>query len=117
MNIYQRGQNTARRMLKKYGISYQIKRDGKHWVDEETGKEHHAPETLFSVIGVKTQYKPHEIDGTLILSTDIKMIFSPEGEIQKGDKVLVDGVWLRVQETNPIKPANLVICYQSQLRA
>ncbi|ELR5271139.1 hypothetical protein [Providencia sp. PROV024] len=117
MSIYQRGQSTALRMLKKYGISYQVKRDGKHWVDDETGQEHFEPETLFFVIGVKTQYKPYEIDGTLILSTDIKMVFSPAVVIQKGDRVFVDGVWLRVQEPNPIKPAELVICYQSQLRA
>ncbi|NBM98613.1 hypothetical protein F9282_07355 [Proteus terrae subsp. cibarius] len=117
MNIYQRGQSTALRMLKKYGISYQVKRDGKHWVDDETGEEHFEPETLFSAIGVKTQYKPHEIDGTLILSTDIKMILPPGIDIQKGDKVLVDGVWLRIHEPNPVKPADIVICYQSQLRA
>lgn len=117
MNIYQRGYQTALRMLKKYGASYQMKRDGRHWVDDETGKEHHEPETRFSAIGVKVQYKPRDIDGTLILSTDIKMVFSPEVAIHKGDHVLVDDVWLRVHEPNPIKPAELVICYQSQLRA
>nr|WP_282563459.1 hypothetical protein [Providencia stuartii] len=116
MNIYQRGQSTTLRMLKKYGVSYQAKRDGKHWVDDE-GQERFEPETLFSVVGVKTQYKPYEIDGTLILSTDIKMILPPDIDIQKGDKVLVDGVWLRVHEPNPVKPADIVICYQSQLRA
>ncbi|WP_336192893.1 hypothetical protein [Providencia stuartii] len=117
MNIYQRGYQTALRMLKKYGASYPVKRDGKHWVDDDTGKEHHDPETEFFATGVKVQYKPSDIDGTLILSTDIKMVFSPEAAIQKGDQVLIDGVWLRVQEPNPIKPADLVICYQSQLRA
>ncbi|HEF8772050.1 TPA: hypothetical protein RG734_001025 [Providencia stuartii] len=116
MNIYQRGYHTALRMLKKYGASYPVKRDGKHCVDE-TGKEHHDPETEFLATGVKVQYKPHDIDGTLILSTDIKMVFSPEVAIQKGDHVLVDDVWLRVHEPNPIKPAELVICYQAQLRA
>ncbi|HAU5528417.1 TPA: hypothetical protein JD250_14065 [Proteus mirabilis] len=116
MNIYQRGQSTALRMLKKYGASYQAKRDGKYWVDDE-GQERFEPEALFSVTGVKTQYKPHEIDGTLILSTDIKMILPPDIDIQKGDKVLVDGVWLRVHEPNPVKPADIIICYQSQLRA
>ena len=74
-------------------------------------------QTEFLVTGVKVQYKPHDIDGTLILATDIKMVFSPATVIQKGDRVFVDGVWLRVQEPNPIKPAELVICYQSQLRA
>lgn len=117
MNIYQRGHHAALRMLKKYGASYQVKRDGKYWVDDDTGKEHHEEETQFLATGVKVQYKPSDIDGTLILSTDIRMVFSPEMVIQKGDRVLVDGLWLRVQEPNPIKPAELVICYQSQLRA
>ena len=116
MNIYQRGHHTALRMLNKYGIPYKVKRDGRHWVDDG-GVEHHEPESLFSATGVKVQYKPHEVDGSLILSTDIKMVFSPAVDIQKGDRVLVDGVWLRVQEPTPIKPADTVICYQSQMRA
>lgn len=117
MGIYQRGQSMAIRMLKKYGMAYQLKRDGKHWVDDDTGQERHEPETLFSATGVKTLYKPNEIDGSLILSTDIKMVFSPHVVIQKGDKVLVDEIWLRVHEPNPVKPADVVICYKSQLRA
>lgn len=116
MNIYQRGCHTALRILKKYGVSYQVKRAGKHWVDDN-GVEHHEPESLFSIIGVKVLYKPYEIDGTLILSTDIKMVLSPEIDIRKGDSVLVDGIWLRVHEPNPVKPADVVICYKPQLRA
>lgn len=116
MDIYQRGRSTAIRMIEKYGMAYQLKRDGKHWVDDE-GQEHHGAESEFSVTGIKTQYNPSEIDGSVILSTDIKMVFSPMTVIQTGDRVLVDGVWLRVHQPNPLKPANIVICYQSQLRA
>lgn len=116
MNIYQRGCHTALRILKKYGASYQVKRAGKHWVDDN-GVEHHEAESLFSIIGVKVLYKPYEIDGGLILSTDIKMVLSPEVDIRKGDSVLVDGIWLRVHEPNPVKPADVVICYKPQLRA
>ncbi|WP_419731293.1 hypothetical protein [Proteus mirabilis] len=45
------------------------------------------------------------------------MILPPDIDIQKGDKLLIDGVWLRVHEPNPVKPADIIICYQSQLRA
>lgn len=116
MNIYERGHNSALKLLKKYGSSYQVKREGKFWVDDY-GVEHHERESLFAVIGVKVLYKPYEIDGTLILSTDIKMVLSPEVDIRKGDSVLVDGIWLRVCEPNPVKPADIVICYKPQLRA
>nr|WP_305071609.1 hypothetical protein [Providencia sp. wls1938] len=116
MNIYQRGYQTALRMLNKYGASYQVKRDGKHWVDDD-GIEHHEPESLLSVTGVKVLYKPYEVDGTLILSTDIKIVLSPDVDIRKGDSILVDGIWFRVHEPNPVKPADIIICYKSQLRA
>ncbi|VEB71534.1 Uncharacterised protein [Providencia rustigianii] len=116
MNIYERGHNSVLKLLKKYGSSYQVKREGNFWVDDD-GVEHHERESLFSVIGVKVLYKPYEIDGTLILSTDIKMVLSPEVDIRKGDSVLVDGIWLRVCEPNPVKPADIVICYKPQLRA
>ncbi|PHM46633.1 hypothetical protein [Xenorhabdus miraniensis] len=114
--FYPRMQKTSERLLKKYGAEFQVKRKGRHWVDDE-GKEHHESEKRLNAIGVKTRYNPNEIDGSLILSTDIKMVFSPGVEIQKGDLVRVDGVWLRVVEPNPIKPADIVLCYQSQLRA
>ncbi|MBD1228659.1 hypothetical protein [Xenorhabdus griffiniae] len=115
-NFYPRMQKTAERLLKKYGAEFQVKRSGRHWVDEE-GREHHELEKRFNTVGLKTRYNPNEIDGSLILSTDIKMVFSPDIEIKKGDHVLVDSVWLRVIEPNPIKPADIVLCYQSQLRA
>ncbi|PHM69023.1 hypothetical protein [Xenorhabdus kozodoii] len=113
--FYPRMQKTSERLLKKYGAKFQVKRDGKHWVDDE-GQEHHEPGKQFGSIGVKTKYNPNEIDGSLILSTDIKMVFSPDLAIEKGDQVLVDDVWLRIIEPNPIKPADIVLCYQSQLR-
>lgn len=114
--FYSRMQRTTERLLKKYGAEFQVKRNGLYWVDDE-GREHHEQEKQFTVVGVKTRYNPNEIDGSLVLSTDIKMVFSPDRQINKGDKVLVDGVWLRIIEPNPIKPADIVLCYQSQLRA
>ncbi|PHM42345.1 hypothetical protein [Xenorhabdus szentirmaii] len=114
--FYPRMQKTTERLLKKYGAQFQVKRAGRHWVDDE-GKEHHELESQFNVVGVKTRYSPNEIDGSLVLSTDIKMVFSPDTQIAKGDLVLVDEVWLRIIEPNPIKPADIVLCYQSQLRA
>ncbi|MEQ1976645.1 hypothetical protein [Xenorhabdus sp. SGI240] len=114
--FYPRMQKTAERLLKKYGAEFTVKRKGKYWVDDE-GREHSEPEKQFNAIGVKVRYNPNEIDGSLVLSTDIKVVFSPDTQIDKGDLVLVDEVWLRVIEPNPIKPADIVLCYQSQLRA
>ncbi|MDX7992886.1 hypothetical protein [Xenorhabdus littoralis] len=114
--FYPRMQKTAERLLKKYGIEFQLKRSGRHWVDDD-GRERHELEKRFNVVGVKTRYNPNEIDGSLVLSTDIKMVFSPNTQIAKGDLVLVDEIWLRVIEPNPVQPADIVLCYQSQLRA
>ncbi|AOM40173.1 hypothetical protein [Xenorhabdus hominickii] len=113
--FYPRMKNTSSRLLKKFGTPFTVKREGKHWVDDN-GMEHHEPETRFKVIGVRAKYNPHEVDGALILANDVKLIFSAEIAIEKGDLVQVDGHWLRVLEPNPVKPADIVLCYQSQLR-
>ncbi|WP_099126049.1 hypothetical protein [Xenorhabdus stockiae] len=114
--FYSRIQKTSGRLLKQYGAELVVRRKGRHWVDDE-GRERNEPERQFNATGVKVRYNPNEIDGSLILSTDIKMVFSSDVQIEKGDLVLVDGVWLRVIEPNPVKPADIVLCYQSQLRA
>ncbi|KFC95719.1 phage protein [Leminorella grimontii ATCC 33999 = DSM 5078] len=72
--------------------------------------------STFVAVGVKAEYSPHEIDGTVILTGDIRVTFKAEPEIKVGDVVDIDSVKWRVMQPNPIKPASLVLCYKAQLR-
>ncbi|EOG5746930.1 TPA: hypothetical protein ACH1TP_004360 [Enterobacter roggenkampii] len=112
---YQRMQATAIRMLKQNGIAYNVTRKGSLIVIG--GVEHRSEDIQFTAIGVKTDYAPGEIDGTVIENGDVRIVFSAEKDIKTGDLIDVDGVSHRVVKPNPVKPGAVVLCYKSQLRA
>ena len=111
---YQRMQATAIRMLKQNGIAYNVTRKGSLIVIG--GVEHRSEDIQFTAIGVKTDYAPGEIDGTVIENGDVRIVFSAEKDIKTGDLIDVDGVSHRVVKPNPVKPGAVVLCYKSQLR-
>lgn len=113
--FYSRMKGRADRLLPKYGAAYQVTRKGKIII--VAGKETKEPDSTFAANGVKTEYSPGEIDGTVIKNGDIRIVFCAEPEIKIGDMVSVDGVQLRVVKPNPVKPADLLLCYRVQLRA
>ena len=112
---YQRMQATTTRMLKQNGIAYDVTRKGTLIVIG--GVEHRSEDTQFTATGVKTDYVPGEIDGTVIENGDVRIVFTAEKEIKTGDLIDVDGVRHRVVKPNPVKPGGVVLCYKSQLRA
>ena len=112
---YQRMQATTTRMLKQNGIAYNVTRKGSLIVIG--GVEHRSEDTQFTATGVKTDYAPGEIDGTVIVNGDVQIVFTAEQEIKIGDVVDIDGTAYRVVKPNPAKPAVLVLCYKAQLRA
>lgn len=81
------------------------------------GVEHKTEEVRFTAVGVKTEYAPGEIDGTVIVNGDVQIVFTSEQEIKIGDVVDIDGTAYRIVNPNPAKPASLVLCYKAQLRA
>lgn len=40
------------------------------------GVEHKTEEVRFTAVGVKTEYAPGEIDGTVIVNGDVRIVFS-----------------------------------------
>ncbi len=112
---YQRMQATATRMLKQNGVAYDVTRKGS--VTVIGGVEHKTDDVQFTAVGVKTEYAPGEIDGTVIINGDVRLTFTAEQEIKIGDLVDIDGTLHRVITPNPAKPASLVLCYKAQLRA
>jgi len=114
VNFYERSFNTALKLLSKYGMEYSVLRKGK--VSIVNGKEVITKNQNFTTIGIKTNYNPIEIDGTVIQSGDIQMVFSADVELKINDIVTIDGEKYLIKQPNPVKPADVLICYKAQLR-
>lgn len=114
MSFYTKSKLTTTRLLSRYGAKYQVYRKGK--VSIVNGKEVVTESVSFTAIGIKTNYNPIEIDGTVIQSGDIQMVFSADAELNINDLVTIDGEKWLIKQTNPVKPADILICYKAQLR-
>jgi len=112
---YPRMRATAKRLLTGNGKSWSVTRPGS--VEVIGGVEHITEPKTFTAIGVRTDYKPGEIDGTVIQNGDVRIVFTADAELRIGDKVDVDGISYRIEKPNPVKPADLLLCYRAQLRA
>ncbi|BEN01119.1 hypothetical protein LL394_004801 [Serratia marcescens] len=112
---YTRMRATATRLLTENGQKRVLTRGGK--VTRVNGKEVRLPDEKADVIGVVTEYKPGEIDGTLIQNGDVLLVATYQTEIRIDDRIEIDGKKYRVVHPHPVKPAAVLICYRAQLRA
>ncbi|WP_336286263.1 hypothetical protein [Cronobacter dublinensis] len=112
---YPRMRATAKKLLTGNGTTWKITRPG--GVEVIAGVEHARPEIRFDAVGVRSDYKPAEVDGTLIIGGDVRIVFTADQELLVGDLVDIDGTQYRIVNPNPVKPADLVLCYRAQLRA
>lgn len=112
---YPRMRATAKRLLTENGTTWKVIRPGK--VSVVAGVEHTQLPFTFDAVGVRSDYKPFEVDGTTIQGGDVRIVFTADAELLVGDVVEVDGRAFRIVEPNPVKPSTLVLCYRAQLRA
>lgn len=112
---YCRMRATATRLLKENGAEHPFTRGAT--VSREAGKEVRQAEQNGTVIGVITEYKPSEIDGSLILGGDVLLVATYETEIRVDDRIEVNGKKYRVVHPHPVMPGPILICYRAQLRA
>ncbi|EKM5720980.1 hypothetical protein WIC93_09775 [Enterobacter cloacae] len=113
---YRRMRATATRLLTENGKTYQLTRGGST-VRDQFGKEVTTPTTIATVTGVITEYSSREIDGSLIATGDKKLAATYETEVRIGDIIDINGQKWRVVQPNPVKPADVLISYNIQLRA
>ncbi|EPZ2457896.1 hypothetical protein ACXLRS_003133 [Citrobacter youngae] len=113
---YLRMRNTATRLLTVNGKAYQLTRGGSITRDQ-FGKEIMTPAVTATVTGVITEYSSREIDGSLITTGDKKLAATYETEVRIDDRIEIDGKKWRVVQPNPVKPADVLISYNIQLRA
>ena len=57
--------------------------------------------TLITLVGVVTQYDKSLIDGTTIMSGDLKITLTSAQEVKMNDKIIVDGDQYSVVGPNP----------------
>ena len=112
---YSRMRANSTRLLTGNGAEYPVRRKGT--VTVTGGFEHREPDQTFTAIGVRTDYKPGEIDGKVIINGDTRIVFTADTELRTGDMVDVDGKWHRIEKPNPVKPGKLLLCYRARLRA
>lgn len=113
---YRRMRATATRLLTENGKTYQLTRGG-GTIRDQYGKEVVTPAVTAKVTGVITEYSAREIDGSLIATGDKKLSATYETEVCIDDRIDVDGKKWRVVQPNPVKPADVLISYNIQLRA
>lgn len=114
MSNYIRLRDNATKAIRRNGMEYQLVRGG---VELVKGREVVIPDNRHFVSGLKSDYKPEEINGSLVMTGDVRLILTAEFDIKVGDRMTVDGVDYRIFQTNPIKPADIVLFYKPQLRS
>ncbi|WGL85394.1 hypothetical protein QFB84_14875 [Enterobacter hormaechei] len=112
---YRRMRATATRSLTENGKAYQLTRGGTTTRDQY-GKEVITEPITVTVTGVITEYSTREIDGSLIATGDKKLATTFETEVRIDDRIEIDGKKWRVVQPNPVKPADVLISYNIQLR-
>lgn len=112
---YRRMRNTATRLLTENGKAYQMTRAGST-IRDQFGTEVTTPPVTATVTGVVTEYSSREIDGSLIATGDKKLAATATTEVRIGDHIEIDGKKWRVVQPNPVKPADVLISYNIQLR-
>lgn len=111
MADYSRQRATAERLIKKQGKPVTLQRTIKGPYDPSTGGSVSTTQNIQG-FGVFVRFTNSEIDGTTILSSDRKLIYSGE-EIRKGDKYGAE----RLESVSPLDPDESgAILYIGQLR-
>lgn len=117
MSFYSILKNTANSLLVKFGQSVTISRNSAGSYNTSTGTSVITTTTQNSR-GALFDYGLGEIDGTLILKGDKKMLLSAVGITKPfvNDVVSANGSVFTILSVNETNPANSVVMYELQLR-
>lgn len=123
-DIYDRGRALAIRLLAPRsaggkGLECTVRRAGDDAYDPETGG---TAVTYTDAVGsaLRTRFTADEIDGTLVLASDVKFIVSPAlpgGAPVTGDLLVFDGSTYNVRQVSAGNYAGLDVVYFVQGRA
>lgn len=109
-------QNTARRLLTKYGVSIQCSRDNHGDFDVLTGQVGDVVDSSYVGVGYPSAYRDSQIDGTLIKRGDIYLIFRTSTEPKLNDVATVLGIKYTMLNIQNVTISGSNIIYKIQLR-
>ena len=103
-------------ILVKFGAPVTFSQETYTSFDPENGKTVSTTST-FTVNGVVDFYSKDEVNGTTILSGDIKLIIESNGNVPTNEDVAtIESIDYRVMNVLHVSPAGVAIIYEVQLR-
>jgi hypothetical protein len=106
-------------LFTEFGQKVTIVSKGKRDYDPAIGGAAPSSTTTQTTQGFEMSYASHEVNGTSVLATDIKVYLSPVGitEPLHGDQLsLEDGRKFKVQHVMATRPAGQTVLYEVQAR-
>jgi len=117
--IYTSAAATAKRLLSKFGAPAWLHHpDGGSGIyDPNTGTVT-AATTAYPCTAAVLNYSAKDIDGTLVLAGDAKVLIAPDvGQApEANDKIVTADRQMTVVRCSPVAPAGVVVLYEVQVR-
>lgn len=113
---YNRLADTALRLLTKYGQSVTVTNITTGAYDPNTGTQSTTTSTS-TPKGLLTQHRAQDVDGTMIMRGDKKLLLDASAAIKTDDTVTVNNTVYTVVGLNEIKPAATRVLWICNVRA
>jgi len=115
--FYNKMATTARNLINRFGQAVVLERITGQTIDPVTGKITQGEDNSKTTRGLLTNYDTNEIDGTLILATDKKLIIDSSVKPLITDRPKISGEYagsiVHIKESNP---AGVPLVYFLQMR-
>lgn len=114
---YEKTNNTAIALIDKFGRDVQIERTTDKVINPVTGVITGGTTETFKTRGITKEYDLADIDGTLILSTDKRILINSTVVPKKTDKIKLDGKAIgAIVGIREVNPAGTALIFELQIR-
>lgn len=108
--------NTAAKLIKKYGRQHTFTRVTKGSYDPVSGTTTGDTQTQFTAYAVKEDFSAYERNDSSIQIDDIKLVAEASGSFEVDDQITIESQEYKLVRVNPIKPGAIVVAYELQAR-
>ncbi len=116
---YSKLQNTAFKLLSKFGEDIIIRRETKTTYNPATNTDSVSTTDNYTVKGVKSNFRKSEIDGEIIQQGDFKLLLESKNlsiDPKTSDKIIYNSNIYKIIDIISVKPADTIIYYILQVR-
>lgn len=110
-------QDVANKILTTYGRAVTMTRVTEGSYDTSSSSTGSGTTITYNGVAHPSPYRSEEIDNTIILVNDVKLLVYTLGVPLVGDTTVLDGTTHRVMSVNRLNAQGLNIVYELQLRA